>query len=387
MRYTFSDEENAKKELANFILNSNRLSMDQQCFKFEKEFAKYQGRKDAVLFNSGASANLAMLQVLKNLGKLKDGDKVGFSALTWSTNVMPILQLGLVPVAIDCDPNTINCMSYNLEERIKETKLDAFFSTNVLGFAGDIDVIQKLCDKNNIICIEDNCESLGTEIAAGKAGNFSLAASFSFFVGHHMSTIEGGMVVTDDEEYAEMLRVVRANGWDRNLTPEQQAKWRSKFKVESEFQAKYTFFELGYNLRPTEITGFLGLHQLKYVEENTYKREDNYLKMEEALLENGHFIPIKHDHISVLANFAFPMLCKTPELRDKYVKKFMDAGVEVRPMIAGNMQRQPFYDKYVEKKYNLPGCDFIHECGFYCGNRPELTEEELSVLINCIKNS
>lgn len=379
MRKAFLREQETKQALSDFILNADRLSMDVECKKFEEKFAKYQGSKHAVLFNSGGSANLAMLQSLKNLGKLKDGDKVGFSALTWSTNTMPILQLGLVPVILDCEPNTLNTMSHNLLERLDQTNLQALFITNILGFTGDIAKIRSICEEKNIILIEDNCESLGTVLPEGKAGNFGVGASFSFFVAHHMSTIEGGMVCTSDDEFAEMLTIVRANGWDRNLSFEQQQKWRSKFGIESEFQAKYTFYDLGYNFRPTEITGFLGQYQMQFLDENIKKREQNYLRIEKVIKGNPDFIYLKHDHITTLSTFAFPLVCKSSELREKYLKKFLQAGVEIRPMIAGNMQEQPFYKKYVNDLYSLPGAEVMHANGFYCGNYPELLEEDLVV--------
>jgi CDP-6-deoxy-D-xylo-4-hexulose-3-dehydrase len=385
MRKAFLREEETKKALAAFILTADRLSMDVECKKFENKFAEYQQSKHAVLFNSGGSANLAMLQALKNLGKLKEGDKVGFSALTWATNTMPIIQLGMVPVALDCQPATLNTMSCHLLERLQTTDLHALFITNILGFTGDIDVIKQICEARNIILIEDNCESLGTELPEGRTGNFGIGGSFSFFVAHHMSTIEGGMVCTNDDDFAEMLRIVRANGWDRNLTVEQQQKWRTKFGIESEFQAKYTFYDLGYNFRPTEITGFLGQYQMQFLEENITKREQNYLRIEKVIKENPDFVYLKHDHINTLSTFAFPLVCKTPELRRYYLDKFIQAGVEIRPMIAGNMQEQPFYKKYVNELYDMPGADMMHANGFYCGNYPELLEEDLVIIENLLK--
>jgi CDP-4-dehydro-6-deoxyglucose reductase, E1 len=385
MKNAFLNEYETKQALADFIMKAPRLSMDQKCYEFEREFAALQGRSDAVLFNSGGSANLAMFQALKNLGKLKSGDKIGFSALTWSTNVMPIIQLGMDPVPVDCDPKTLNVMSHTLEDRLNSTDLQALFITNALGFTGDLDRIRQVCDERGIILIEDNCESLGTELYTGKAGNFSIASSFSFFVAHHMSTIEGGMVCTDDTEIAEMLRIVRANGWDRNLTAVQQLKWRKEFNIRSEFDAKYTFYDLGFNLRPTEITGFVGLYQLKFIEENIQKRKNNYNRLEKILRNNPDLIQLDHTHLKRLSSFAFPVLCRTPKLRDEYVFQFSGAGVEIRPMIAGNIQNQPFYKKYVQNMFDLPGTDFIQNCGFYCGNYPELTESDLEILSSCIR--
>jgi CDP-6-deoxy-D-xylo-4-hexulose-3-dehydrase len=386
MKNAFLEDCETRKALSEFVLSSPRLSMDTKCKEFENEFACMQGRKFAILFNSGGSANLALLQALKNIGLLKDEDNIGFSALTWSTNTMPIIQLGMKPVAIDCNTSTLNVMSDNLQDRLIQTNLKAFFATNVLGFAGDMNQIQKFCSENNILLIEDNCESLGTELCKNKTGNFGLASTFSFFVAHHMSTIEGGMVCTDDSELAQMLKIVRANGWDRNLSDQEQSFLRQKFNINSEFTAKYSFYDLGYNLRPTEITGFIGLTQLPHIPKTIDARVKNFESLEKVSILNDDFHKLDHKHIDKLSSFAFPVVCNSEEIREIYLKKFQRAGVEIRPLIAGNIQRQPFYQKYVNKTYDLPGADFLHKCGFYFGNYPELTEEDITLLQECLSN-
>ena len=384
MKSAFHNEVETREELTKFILRAGQLSMGEQCAKFEKGFAEFQGARDAVLFNSGGSANLAMFQTLKNLGRIAEGARIGFSALTWSTNVMPIIQLGFKPVPIDCKPTTLNVMSDLLERRLEESDIKLVFVTNALGFAGDLHKIKEVCRERNIILIEDNCEALGTELQTGRTGTFGEMASFSFFVAHHMSTIEGGMVCTDDDELSEMLRIVRANGWDRNLNASQQHKWRKRNNVHSEFEAKYTFYDLGYNLRPTEITGFLGCYQLAFLRDNVNVRDRNYKLLESIVKENPDLIPLDRSHISLLSSFAFPVLCGEPKAREKYMSQFSGAGVEIRPMIAGNIQNQPFYRKYVAEACDLPGTEKIHECGFYCGNYPELTESDLQTLSSCL---
>ena len=384
MKNAFLEEYQTKQELAEFIKKTNHFSMGDRCIEFEKLFSEFHGVKHATLVNSGGSACLIMLQVLKNLGKIKTGDKIGFSGLTWSTNVMPIIQLGFEPVPIDCEPKTLNVMSNNLKERLEKVKIKCLFLTNVLGFTGDIDKIKNICDENGIIMIEDNCESLGTEIAGKKTGTFGIMASSSFFIAHHMSTIEGGMIITDDSELSEMSKIVRANGWDRNLNSQQQLKWRKKYNVKSEFFSKYTFYDLGYNLRPTEITGFLGCHQMKYLKQNLIKRQDNYKKLSSVIKENSDLIEMERSHISFLSSFAFPVLCKTEKLRDHYLKQFSGAGIEIRPMIAGNIQKQPFYTKYVNTTYEMKGTDQLHNKSFYCGNYPELTNSDLEIIMSCL---
>ena len=258
IKSTFYKEEQTKKELCDFIQKAEILSFGPECKRFEKEFAKWQKRKHCVFLNSGSSANLAIVQALLNEGKIAKGDMVGFSALTWSTNVMPIIQLGLEAIPVDIELDTLNVSSRKLKDALEKYPLKMFFLTNLLGFCDDIDEIKRICNEKNIILIEDNCESLGTVYQNKLLGNYGLASTFSFYVGHHMSTIEGGAVCTDDDDLAEMLRIVRAHGWDRNLSNDQQLKIRNKFNVNSTFYSRYTFYNLGYNLRPTEINGFIG---------------------------------------------------------------------------------------------------------------------------------
>ncbi len=379
MKTALLREPETRRALADWLISSPaQLSMGQQCAHFERAFAAWQERKQAVLFNSGASANLAILQSYKNLGRLSAWDAVGFSALTWATNVMPIQQLGFRAVPIDVDPCTLNVMSYTIESLVN---LDALFITNALGFLPDLDRIRALCAEFEVLLIEDNCESLGSELPAGKAGNFGHAASFSFFVAHHMSTIEGGMAVTDDDELAEMLRMVRANGWDRNLTADQQRQWRTRYNIKSEFEAKYTFYVQAYNMRPTEFTGFLGLQQLQHLEDNLNARTGYFEALETIARSNPDFEILNHDHMTRLSPFCFPVLCKTPELRDQYVRRFGGAGVEIRPVIAGNVTRHPFYG---ESDVKLPGADFVEQCGLYFGLYPDLTTSDMEVLKSCV---
>lgn len=384
MKNAFLREHETKEALAEFIRSADKLSMGEQCRRFEQVFADTQERQHAVLLNSGSSANLLLLQALKNTGRLKMGDKIGFSALTWSTNVMPIIQMGFEPVPIDCEIDTLNVSSKTLRERLNEVELRGLFITNVLGFAGDLGNIRQLCTEYDMILIEDNCEALGTELPDGKAGNFGVAASFSFFVAHHMSTIEGGMLVTDDQELATMFRIARANGWDRNLPAADQVRLRKQHNIDSELYAKYTFYDLAYNLRPTEITGFLGLQQLALLKENIAARKHNYREIEGFVANNPDFIAINHSHIKSISPFAMPFICKSKELFQKYTVSFSGAGIEIRPMIAGNMQRQPFYRKYVATMYPLPNTDIIHDCSFYAGNYPELTRADLDIFASCL---
>ena len=383
VKSTFYNEQKTKDALCEFIRKSKKLSIGEECKKFEHNFAKYQGRKHCVLVNSGSSANLALIQALINLGKIKKGDSVGFSAITWSTNVMPLIQLGLNAVPVDVELDTLNVSSFKLKDLLKKQKISMLFLTNLLGFCDDIDEIKFICKRERIILVEDNCESLGTVYRGTKLGNFGLASTFSFYVGHHMSTIEGGAICTDDEELETMLHLARAHGWDRNLTENKQLKIRNKHNVNSTFYSRYTFYDLGYNLRTTEINGFIGNLQIKYLNEIIEKRKNNFFKMALPIYSIAKkYYPIKHNHIDLLSNFAIPIVCRTKEIRNELVEKCKDK-IEIRPIVGGDMVMQPFFRKYIPNADNFinPNAKLIHEQGLYFGNNPELTEKEIKEII------
>lgn len=377
VKSSFYHEAETKQALAEFILNENILSMNKQCRQFEEAFAAKQGRKHAIYVSNGSVANLLLIQSLLNLGTLKKGDKIGFSALTWPTNVMPLIQLGLEPVAIDCRLETLNVSPENLKSYLGD--LQALFLTNVLGFCDDLPQLKELCDEHGILLLEDNCESLGSRAGGNLLGNYGLASTFSFFVGHHMSTIEGGMICTDDDELHDYLVMGRAHGWDRNLGPDVQNKLRAGSGVDA-FYAKYTFYDIASNFRPTEINGFIGNTQMPFWDEIVSKRVANFHRFAAAMAQNDDFYLYDLSHMDTISNFCMPIICKTPELAEVYRAKFEAAEVEIRPVIAGNMTKQPFYQKYVHDTAPRPNSDLVHANGFYFGNNPELTDQEVNIL-------
>ena len=378
---TFYNESETKRKLSDFILSAEQLSMGPKCKQFEKEFSEFQGRKYSVLFNSGSSANLALIQALLNLGVLKKGDNIGFSALTWSTNIMPLIQLGLNPVPLDISLKNLNVNSEDLLRSKK--KLKALFITNLLGFSGDLDRIKKICKERKIILIEDNCESLGSELKGKKLGNYGLASTTSFFVGHQFSTIEGGMVCTDNEELYDALSVVREHGWGRRLSERKREILKQKHNI-NDFYAPYTFYTLGYNLRPTEITGFLGCAQLKYLDEMVLTRERNFLRFQEVVNLNPDLIKIEVPNMNRISNFAFPLVFRNEELFEKYKKKFSEVA-EIRPLVAGSVVEQPFFSSLKKRGENYPNAKQVHKLGFYFPNREDLTESEIKVLLDLLK--
>ncbi|MEX0910005.1 MAG: DegT/DnrJ/EryC1/StrS family aminotransferase [Candidatus Paceibacterota bacterium] len=384
IKYAFHDEPQMRKKIADFFLEDNFLSMGSYVEEYESEFAKKQERKYAVMVNSGSSANLVLLQALLNIGTLKRGDRVGFSALTWSTNVMPIIQLGLIPVPIDCESVTLNISPQLLQKEVKN--IQALFLTHVLGFADDVNTLRTMCRENNVLLLEDTCESLGSKIDKTLLGNFGEAATFSFYIGHHISTIEGGMVVTDDKRLYDALLIARAHGWGRNLAKNDAQTLEEKNKI-SAFYARYTFYDLGFNVRPMELQGFIGINQIMFWDEIVSQREQNFQKINRIIKNNPNLKQYDLTHMSVISNFAIPLLWKDEILFEKALKRFTDAGVETRPIIAGDMTQQPFYKKYVKTERQCENASSIHKSGFYVGNNQHLSQDELDTLSQLISQT
>jgi CDP-6-deoxy-D-xylo-4-hexulose-3-dehydrase len=384
IKSTFYNEKEIKNKLCQFIQKADMLSMNETCFTFEKKFANWQKRKYCIMFNSGSSANLALIQALMNNGTLRKEDKVAFSGITWATNLMPLFQLQLNPVPVDIEIETLNISLKTIKDTYKKHKVKALFITNLLGMSENLEEIKKFCIEKNIILLEDNCEGLGSEYNKKKFGNFGLASTFSFFAGHHLSTIEGGAVCTDDKNIKNSLLMIRAHGWDRNLSFEDQQTIRKKHKI-TNFYAKYTFYDLAYNLRPMEIQGFIGLEQIKIIDKIISIREKNFKKLS-TIYTNSDFYntrPKNEKH----SNFAFHVVCKNNKKKEHYLNKCNLAGIEVRPIVGGLMTTQPFYKKYSKPslKMPLPNAKIAHLNGFYVGNNPEMTEAELNTIIKTLK--
>jgi CDP-6-deoxy-D-xylo-4-hexulose-3-dehydrase len=385
IKSTFYHEAKTQKQLASFVKNAKWLSFGSQAERFEQALAKYQDRQELVMVNSGSSANLALIQACLNLNLVKRGQMVGFSAVTWSTNVMPIIQLGLIPVPIDVELETLNVSSAQLIKVLEKYPIKMLFLTHLLGLCDDLEQIVKICRKKHIVLIEDTCEALGSVYRGKKLGNFGLASSFSFYVGHHLSTIEGGAVATDNAELAQMLRIVRAHGWDRNLSKRQQRQIRGGNNKNSAFYSRYTFYDLGYNFRPTEIAGYLGRVQLPYLPEIVHKREANFKYLADKLYcYTDRFLPYSWDKMDILSNFAVPLIARTIKIKQRLVVA-SDKKIELRPIVGGNVAEQPFFKKY--HKGNIPetpNARFIHHHGFYMGNNPEMTKKELDIIVRVL---
>jgi CDP-6-deoxy-D-xylo-4-hexulose-3-dehydrase len=377
VKSSFYDEAATKEKLVNFILHARMLSMGDETRKFETAFAAKQGRKYAVLVNSGSSANLILLQALMNIGRIQPRAMVGVSALTWATNVMPIIQLGLSPVAIDVSKSTLNISPQTLQPHL--LRLNVVFLTNVLGFSDNIAQIRKVCEEKNIVLLEDNCEALGSRVNGILLGNYGLASTFSFYVAHHLSTVEGGMVCTDNADLYDAMLMARSNGWGRNLDVSMQKELAAKYGV-SEFFAKYSFYDLAYNIRPTDITAFIGNVQLPHWDTIVAARARNFARLHRCMRNNSDLLSLDLGHMDLVSNFAMPVIAADEAASELYKARFIEHGVEIRPIIAGDITKQPFFQKYVQQAAVCANAHLIHSRGFYFANNPDLEDKELRYL-------
>ena len=374
---TFQGDGATREGLAGFVRTAKQLSMGEHCLMFEREFAAKIERQYAVCVSSGSAANLLLVQALMNLGRLRKGDQVVASAVTWPTSVMPLIQFGLEVDTVDVETETLNVSPGTLY-KCWQCRTKALFLTHALGLCDDIYEIVDTCRAQGIILIEDACEALGS-LATGNRplGQFGLAATFSFYVGHQLSTIEGGMVVTDDYDLYNQLVIARSHGWDRNLDEPMRTALR---RHGNSFYDSFTFHQNAFNCRPTEITGFLGREQLRHLDSAADKRDANFKRLSAATRENPDILPLSSGHMRRLSALAFPVVAKTEQAAKRFRQLAAAAGVETRPIIGGNIARQPFFERQAKIRWNHPGADAIHDRGLYFTCRPDLTDDELSSL-------
>jgi len=357
----------------NPILTKNKLTV-----QFEKEWSEYLGCKYSVYVNSGSSANLAMIYSLIQSKRLKN-DKVIVPAVSWTTTVTPIIQFGLTPILCECDKETLGLDIEHLEKLILEHNPSVLMLVHVLAFPCKMDEILNLCEKHNIILLEDSCESIDSTYKGIKTGNFGLMSTFSFYYGHHMSTIEGGMICTNDEEIYRLLISLRSHGWDRDLDVDYQKKIRKEHNV-TDFRALYTFYYPGFNLRSTDLQAFLGLEQLKTMEEFSKIRNRNF-KIYHSVIKND-FWKIKDYDYCFYSNFSYPII--TPKINE-LVKELKEHNVESRPLICGSIGKQPYWiNLYGET--NLEFANLVHDNGLYLPNNHQMTEEEVTKLSEIVNN-
>ena len=352
-----------------------RLTKGAVTLEFEEKFSNWLGRKHSVFVNSGSSANLLVLSALQQ-GEYLKNNKIVVPSTAWSTDLAPVIQLGLEPLLCDSNLKDLSVDLEHLEKIFIEEAPSALLLVSVLGLVPDMESVVELCEQYEVILLEDTCEGMGCEYIGRKLGTFGLASTFSTFFGHHISTIEGGIISTDDKEFYELLVSIRSHGWDRDLSVETQVQLQQDWDV-SEFEAMYTFYYAGFNFRSTDLQAYIGLTQIDKLNDWGKQREDNYYLYQRLI--NTEWKPTSYFD-SLTSNFAYPII--SPH-RDKIVKKLQENKVEVRPMICGSMGTQPFYVKEFGE-LRLPNVTIIDRDGFYVPNHPTLTEDEIEFISNII---
>lgn len=347
--------------------------------ELEQKWSQYVGVENTIYVNSGSSALLLMLATLKYTAKLKN-NKIVVPGLSWVTDVTSCMQLGLDPILCDCNLEDLSVDLDNLENLFKEHKPAALLLVQVLGLVPDMKRIMELCDKYDVILLEDVCESMGSEYQGQKLGTFGKMSVFSLYFGHHLSTIEGGFICTNDRSLAAPALMMRNHGWDRDLTPTEQTHLRSANNI-SDFNAQYTFYYPGFNLRATDLQAFLGLRQVDKLDHIRQVREQNFKHYTNYITKNE--LNIQHPSGNLISNFAYPVVSSN---RDKVVTVLRKEGVEVRPLIAGSIAKQPFWTNYYQPVL-LPNCEMIHEKGFYLPNHQDLTEEHIQFISKIVNEN
>jgi CDP-6-deoxy-D-xylo-4-hexulose-3-dehydrase len=364
-------------KLIEWLKTYPRLTKGPLTLQLEEKWSTWLGRNYSLFCNSGSSANLLMLAALLEGEYIRTNDKIVVPALSWATDLAPVMQLGLEPVL--CDINLKN-LSVDLEhlENIFETESPAaLLLVSVLGLVPDMDSIVRLCNKYNVILLEDVCESMGSTYNGKKLGTFGLMCSFSTYFGHHISTIEGGFVSTDDADLMDILCSIRSHGWDRDMDPITQKKLRKEWDVD-EFNSFYTFYFAGFNLRSTDLQAFIGLGQIDKLDYICEERNKNYLTYL-SLLDNPYWTP-EVPQGTFVSNFAFPVIHPN---RASIAATLQENNIETRPLICGSLGTQPYYVKKYGKK-NLPNASVVDKYGFYLPNHALLTTEEVSLVCGVI---
>jgi CDP-6-deoxy-D-xylo-4-hexulose-3-dehydrase len=345
------------------------VTMGPRVRRFEQDFARRFGHGHAVMVNSGSSANLLAVAGLANLateGRLRPGDEVIVPALCWSTTVWPLLQHQLIPVIVDLDPRTLN-IDPNETVRAVGPKTRAILPVPIYGNPCDMDALQEIAKRHGLMLIEDSCESLGATYQGRHVGSFGRVGTFSFYYSHHITTLEGGMVVTDDFELAETMRALRAHGWTREL--EHPKKY---LEAHSQIHPKFLFINLGYNLRATEPQGAMGSLQLKKLDRFVKVRTDNaehWLRVLAPMKEEFEFVTVTPGASS--SWFGFPMQVRpdAPFTARELMDHMQSRGIEMRPLNAGNIAAQPAIQPYPHRVVgDLAHANRVMKNGFTFGN-------------------
>ena len=365
--------ESDKKSLIDFISSTDRYTCGKKVKEFEDAWSKWLGCKYSLYVTSGSTANLLLMSAVKELYEIPDGSKVLVPACTWVTNVSPVFQLGLEPVFCDVD---LERYSFDLDT-LPEEDIKIVFITHLLGLNSPVEALKKKYP--NAIFIEDICESHGVKAPNGmKRGSTSTGSTFSFYYGHHMTTIEGGIISTDNELLYELMKIKRSHGMARLLSPKY---YDEAIEKHPNIDPSFLFLTDGFNFRNTELNAVLGLEQLKRLDQNIETRRINFECFMKHLDPERFYVPYNDPGNS---SFALPFICKNKEDMPKLKTIFKELGVEYRPVVSGNLLLHPFLKKWKDT-VKVPNANIINDNGVYIGNSQFVTEDMIVKVFEAIK--
>jgi CDP-6-deoxy-D-xylo-4-hexulose-3-dehydrase len=364
-----------KLKLIEFISSSDMYTCGKKVEEFENKWSEWLGCKHSLFVTSGSTANLLLLASVKEFYNIPNGSKVLVPACTWVTNVSPVFQTGLEPVFCD-----INLDNYSFDtDHLPDDDIKIVFITHLLGLNAPMEKIKNKYP--TAIFIEDICESHGITDEHGKKRGYGTGSTFSFYYGHHMTTIEGGMISTDNVELYQLMKLKRSHGMARHLLPENYEKTISKYP---NIDPKFLFLTDGYNFRNTELNAVIGIEQLQRLDESIKIRKRNYDRFMLYLLKYETFFHIPtYDPYN--SSFCLPFVCKTKELKTKLVNIFNKLEIEYRPIVGGNLLIHPFLDKW-KNSTKTPNADLLNDNGVYIGNSQFVTLEMIDTAFEYIKD-
>lgn len=365
--------------LADWIRTYPRLTKGELTLEFERKFAAKVGSKHAVLVNSGSSANLLAVAAWQQMNVTK----VVVPSLCWITDLSPVIQLGMEPIMVDCNPYNLAIDVDHFRDTVRKHRPQAAILVSVLGIQPHMKEIIDICNAYDVHLMEDTCESYGSTYNGKWLGTFGSMGTFSFYFSHHLSTIEGGMIVTDDDQLHALLVMLRAHGWDRDLDPDIRQSLRENYHID-DFSAKFTFYVTAFNVRATEIQAYLGLRQLERADAMVAHRHDITQKYKSKLYNKGVWTPTFRYADDVCSGFGWPVLTKIQN-RTLMVNRLNELGVESRPLIAGSIVKHPVLDNARYKQMDeTQTADMIHSHGLYLPIHTGVSTEDVEMLCDVI---
>lgn len=368
-------DRNDIERLIQWLRGYPRLSKDKITVQFEQGWRRWLGRAYSVHCNSGSSANLLMYYALLLSGRLKN-KKVIVPSVGWVTTIAPAIQFGFEPIMCEADPDTFGLDLNHLESLLKQHNPSTVVLVQVLGVPHKMDAMMAVKEKYGFVLLEDACAAIGASYHGRRVGTFGDMASFSFYFGHQMSTIEGGMVSTDDKRLSDLLLMLRSHGWSKDLDAETHQALVTQYQID-DFHTPFVFYEPGFNVRSTDLNAFIGLGQLEKLDWMTKRRQENHARYRDRL--GDKFYIQRCEPGCEVASISFGLVAHSTEQRKQVVTALVGNGIETRIFSAGNLGLHPFwFNRY--GKASFPVADRIHHCGLFLPNNPSLTNENVDFI-------